>query len=99
MELLTNIVPTDTYGTRSGNLPNPGKRLFLKLAADAVRDVNRKIDEYGVSYDRKDMLRCGLVKQDNGLWETRNILPHLQTISNKFPENFNELDPNMVLLT
>ena len=33
----------------SGTLRNPGKRFFLKLALDAVREVNGQGDEIGLS--------------------------------------------------
>ena len=39
---------------------NPGKRFFLKLAANCVRDVNRQRTSEGITYARKAMIRCGM---------------------------------------
>lgn len=39
----------------SGKVKNPGKHLFLKLAANADRDVNSQRDKNGIKYTRKAM--------------------------------------------
>lgn len=96
MRLLSEVC-SDTYGTNSGRLPNPGKRFFLKLAADSVRDVNQQRDEMGITYARKSMIRCGLAKSGNGLWEKCQLFPHLQNIIAKFRENFDGLDPDSAI--
>ncbi len=44
----------------SGKSENPGKRFFLKLAADSIRDVNSKKDNHGISYARKAMVRMSM---------------------------------------
>lgn len=72
----------------SGNLPNPGKHFFLKLAADAVRDVNRQRDENRLTYVRKAMILCGLALNVNGVWEETQLSPELQAIINKHRVHF-----------
>ena len=51
----------------SGNLKTPGKQFFLKLASDAVRDVNGQRDRNGLSYARKAMIRTGNSMNVNGV--------------------------------
>ena len=87
-------IATEGTEPRNGALPNPGKIYFLKLAADAVRDVNRIRDDEGLTYARKAMIRCGFAKQANGLWEVRQLFPHLQNIIEKHRECFDGLDPD-----
>lgn len=72
----------------SGKLPNPGKKFFLELAAQAVRDVASQRDSDGVLYVRKAMIRCGMALNLNGQWEVKQLFPHLQTIVAKYRENF-----------
>ncbi len=44
-----------------------GKRFFLRLAADVIREVNMVRDKDGVSFVRKAVLQCGLgVKMEFG---------------------------------
>ncbi len=43
-------------GRNSGALRNPGKTVFLHLAAVAIREVNMVRDKDGVSFARKAML-------------------------------------------
>ena len=76
-KLLAEVVSTETYGTKSGALPNSGKSFFLMLAVESVRAVNKQKDQHGMSYARKAMLRCVLGKQDNGLWDTKQLFPYL----------------------
>lgn len=73
----------------SGKLPNPGKKFYLKLAADVIREVENERDKDGVSFTRKAMIGCGMALNFNGLWEVRQLFPHLQNIVSKYPENFN----------
>lgn len=87
-----------SYGTRNGCIPNPGKRFFLKIAAQAVRDVNKQRDENGWTYARKAMIRCGLAKQPNGLWEISQLFPHLQNIVHKHRNHFDGEDPDDVIV-
>lgn len=51
----------------SGKVMNPGKHLFLNLAAAAVADVNRQLDAEGVSYARKEMIITGIAPKINSL--------------------------------
>ena len=57
-----------TGKTGSGKLRNPGKSFFLKLAADAIRDVNLQRDENSLTYARKAMISCGLSRDFTGVW-------------------------------
>ncbi|KAI2506922.1 hypothetical protein MHU86_7514 [Fragilaria crotonensis] len=67
-------------GAWSGKLQNPGKRFFLQLAADSVRDVNMQRDVNGLTYARKAMIRCGLALDVTGLWHIQQLSPQLQAI-------------------
>ena len=67
-------------GAWSGKLQNPGKRFFLQLAADSVRDVNVQRDANGLTYARKAMIRCGLALDVTGEWHIQQLSPQLQTI-------------------
>lgn len=88
MEMVTEEEWTD-WKNGSGKLPNPGKRFFLQLAAEAVRDVAQQRDSDGVLYVRKAMIRCGMALNLNGQWEVKQLFPHLQEIVRKYEENFN----------
>lgn len=83
-----------SFGTPSGTIPNPGKVFFLKIAAQAIRDVNLQRDENGLTYARKAMIRCGLAKQPNGLWEISQLFPHLQNIIAKHRTCFDGVNPD-----
>lgn len=74
---------TKPYSTMSGKFKNPGKKYFLQLESEAVRDVNKERDDQCMSYAGKAMLIYGLAKQTNGLREIRLLFPafenhHLQ---------------------
>ncbi|KAL3687832.1 hypothetical protein R1sor_014141 [Riccia sorocarpa] len=71
-----------------GKLLNPGKTFFLKLAASSVRKVNVMRDKQGVLYTRKAMIRCGLAKNVNGVWEVGQLSPELQEIIRKHKSQF-----------
>lgn len=73
MQLLLEVVSSET---NSGRLP-PGKRFFMKLAADEVWDVIRQRDETGMTYARKEMMCCGLSNSVNGLWGKHQLFLHL----------------------
>jgi hypothetical protein len=64
----------------SGKLKNPRKEYFLHLTADAVRDVNSERDTYGFSYARKDIIRCRLSLDVDGIWKVEQLFLHLQEI-------------------
>ena len=70
MKKLEMIKGKEWQGNRedgpSGKLKNPGKKWFLKLAADSVEAVNRQTDRNGVNYARKAMIRCGLSRDVTG---------------------------------
>ena len=40
------------------------------------------------------MIKCGLAKQTNGLWEVRQLFPHLQNIIANYRSNFDGEDPD-----
>lgn len=50
----------------SRKLPNPGKRFFIKLAADVGREVNYMRDREGVLYSMKAIICCEMVQNLNG---------------------------------
>ena len=61
-----NMIREGKWKDSSGKIANPGKSFFLKLAADAVRDVNRQRDGDGLTYARKAMILRGLALNTNG---------------------------------
>lgn len=75
-------------GQGSGRLINPGKRFFLKLAADVVRDVNNQRDSAGVSYARRAMIRTGLSLNLQGVWTEDQLTDPLQAIIAKYRVHF-----------
>ena len=77
----------------SGRLKNVGKRFFLQLAADSVRDVNAQFDSHGVSYARKAMILCGLSLVYNGTWSTEQLKPELRDIIARNKEEFEGKGP------
>ena len=72
----------------SGKLANLGKRFFLELAANAVRDVNGASHKDGVYYSRRAMIRCGLALDTDGKWKTEQLSRQLQAIIEKYMVNF-----------
>ena len=70
----------NSAGEWSGKLKNPGKSFFLRLASRAVREVNAMKDKNGLTYARKAMVRCGLSKNLNGVWEVKQLFPKLQEL-------------------
>lgn len=64
----------------SGKLKNPGKRFFLKLAADSVREVNNQRDRNEISFARKVMIKTGMACNWNGRWEESQLFDELQAI-------------------
>ncbi len=79
----------------SGKLENPGKRFFLKLAADSIRDVKSQKDNHGISYTRKAMVRMGMslnYNPDRGestKWKEAQLFSNLQEIIAKLRVHFN----------
>ena len=90
MELIANGEFQTKHGSSegSGKLKNPGKLFFLRLAAQSVRKVNSMRDRDGLTYARKAMIRCGLSKNLNGLWEITQLFPKLQNIIKKYRSHF-----------
>ena len=78
----------------SGKLANPGKKVFLKLASDSVRDVNVQGDKDGISLSPKSMVRWRLGTNMNGKWEERQLFPRFQEIINKYRDNFDRAPVN-----
>jgi hypothetical protein len=74
----------------SGKLKNPGKKFFLELAAESIREFNRQRDANGISWSRKAMIRCGLALNCDGNWETSQLSNELQAIVQKYPEKFQD---------
>lgn len=72
----------------SGKLCNPGKRFFLKLAAESVHEVNCMKDKDGLSYARKAMIRTGMSLNINGKWEESQLSSELQSIIAKYRSHF-----------
>lgn len=60
----------------------------MKLSADAIRVVNAQRDSDGILYTRKAMIRCGMAKKLNGIWEVQQLFPNLQEIVRRYRENF-----------
>lgn len=94
LTMMRDVLDPETFDTASGKIPNPGQRFFLELAAKSVMEVNQQRDEDGLTFARKAMIRCGLAKQSNGMWEVRQLFPHLQTIVSKHKVYFDGLDPD-----
>jgi DDE superfamily endonuclease len=80
-------------GEWSGKLLQPGKTYFLKLAAKCCRIVSDMRDDEQLNLVRKSMIRCGLNKNLNGVWEERQLFPHLQAIVEKHRVHFEGKPP------
>lgn len=83
-----SLIQSGMWRQSSGKLPNPGKRFFLRLAADAVRDVNAQRDENGLSFAYKAMIRTGMALNVTGRWEEAQLFPRLQQIIAKHRKHF-----------
>lgn len=62
--------------------------MFLQLAAKDVQKVNNETEKDNVLYTRKAMIRCGMERNINGVWEKGQLFPHLQEIVKKYRVNF-----------
>ena len=40
-------------------------------------------------YSREAMIRCGLAKSENGVWEEKQLFQNIQDIIERYRENFN----------
>ena len=78
-------------GASFGGDCQPRQTFFLKLAADAVRQVNQMRDVNGISYARKAMIRCGLSLDVSGKWHVGQLSPELQGIIAKHRLHFDGL--------
>ena len=63
--------------TGSGKLINLGKKKFLKLAADSVRDVNGARHKDEMLYSHRVMMRCGLSLNSEGEWKEEQLSKEL----------------------
>ena len=72
----------------SGKLKNPGKPFFLELGAKAVKYVNNRRDNNGLSYATKAMIRTVMVLNLDGLWDERKLFTDLQGIIAKHRNHF-----------
>lgn len=52
---------------KSGKFLNPEKKLFFKLAADALQNLNLQRDTDGLSYARKAMIMNGFALNAYGM--------------------------------
>lgn len=77
----------------SEKLLHPKKEHYLRLAAVCCREVSEMQDENGINIVRKAMIRCGLSKNINGLWEIEQLSPKLQAIVAKYCDNFDGKKP------
>lgn len=75
-------------GKSSGKIRNPGKTFFLRLASEAVRQVNAMRDKNGVQYARKAMIMTGMSLNLNGRWEESQLTDELQAIIAKHRNHF-----------
>ncbi|DBA02185.1 TPA: hypothetical protein N0F65_004820 [Lagenidium giganteum] len=84
-------------GEWSGKLTQPGKTYFLQLAVPACRIISGMRDDTGLSVVRKSMIRCGLRKNITGVWEEKQLTPHLQELMKKHREYFEGKEPEAVV--
>lgn len=71
----------------SDKLPNPGKSIFIELEAKDAQKVNNERDKDHFLYTRKAMIRCGMARNINGLWEEGKIFDNLKEIFKKHRVN------------
>ena len=74
-----------------GALWNPGKQLFLKMAAESVRRVNQQVDSNGISYARKAMILSGILLDISGRWSIQHLKPEIQKMIQEYPDHFNRI--------
>lgn len=55
-----NAIIKCEFSKDSGKIPNPGKYVFLKVAASVAREANAMQDEKELFYARKAMIISGL---------------------------------------
>ena len=67
----------------------------MKLAANAVWEVNNQREKNVVSFARKAMIRTGFSFNLNGLWKEKQLSFELQAIISKHRVHFNgqEVEP------
>lgn len=70
----------------------PGKKVFLKLAADAVKDVNNQRNQNVISYARRAMVITGMSLNLNGSWYEDQLNDELQSLIAQYRNNLLE-DP------
>jgi hypothetical protein len=80
----------------SGNIQNPVRRYFLKIATYAVRPVNLVRGNGGITYGRKAVIRYGMALDLCGMWRVGQLSTELQDIIMKYPQYFvGEPEPPM----
>ena len=58
------------HGSKSsGEVQNPRKQYYIKLAAKFVEEINSRKDRNGSSIARKAMIGCGMSLNYSGVWE------------------------------
>jgi hypothetical protein len=58
----------------SSALQNPGKPFFLRMAAEAIHQVNEQRDQTSLIYARKAMIHCGLSLDITGEWHEKQLI-------------------------
>eukprot|EP00171_Calliarthron_tuberculosum_P006261 IDg6261t1 len=61
------------WSNKSGNICNPGKKFYLRLASRCVREVNLQRDKDGLTCARNAMIITGLALNTNGRWEVGQL--------------------------
>ncbi|KAL0241149.1 hypothetical protein GEMRC1_006384 [Eukaryota sp. GEM-RC1] len=85
------LIENKLYAEGSGKIKNPGKKLMLDFAKEAVDYVNSRQDASGISFARKSMIRCGLSLDVVGRWQISQLYPQRQEIMRKYRPNFDGL--------
>ncbi len=75
----------------SSALQNPGKLVFMRMAAEAVHWVNKQRNQTGLTYARKAMIRCELSFDITREWHEKQLNCDLQIIIEKHRPHFESL--------
>ena len=98
--ICTNQWQNDSQSMRgwSSKLRNLGKPYFLSLAAATIRDINEKLDAYGMTYARKSMMSCRLSTNQDSIWRCEQLFLELQEIIMQYPIHFHGEPASQILL-
>ena len=77
----------------SGKIRNPEKQFYSELPARCINKLNTMTDSDGMSHARKAMIRCGMALNITGRWELEQLSSDLQSIVNKYNNEFGGLEP------